>query len=314
MKKHVNILLGITMVSALLCACGDTSEDIDNSISTENTEAAVTSDEKTEVEVSLTENTTEATSTDVSGEATADGSFTFFELKYDEEKQVDLGGDGKMDTLMATGSDDTHYDLVINDQTIELINRDTNNDWEMATSYYVHNSEGDFIMSELNDPLNGWETTLYMWNNGSFEKIGSEPLGILNDEDSGVKIQGNEVVLFKSIQALSSWRGTKTFIYGKDGFIAKDEKTFYAADKIGLTLKQDIAFEDEYEAGQAARTASAGDTIYISTLVQDRIGFTSANGDFLGYLIITQPDGEYGDHFINGISEYDLFDNIVYAG
>ena len=312
MKKHVNILLGITMLSALLCACGDTSEDIDNSISTENTEAAVTSDEKTEVEVSLTESTTEATSTDVSGEANADSSFTFFELKHDEEKQVDLGGDGKMDTLMATGSDEIQYDLIINDQTIELINRDDSNEWEVATSYFVHNSEGDFIMSELNDPLNGWETTLYMWNNGSFEKIGSEQLGIMKDDNFQAEIFGDKVVLFDSISVLSTWRGTKDFTYGKDGFIAKDEKYFYAGDKVALTLKQDVAFDDDYEVGEAARTAASGDTIYISCMIQDRVGFTSENGDFLGYLTVTQTDS--GEYEVNGVNEYEMFDNILYAG
>ena len=83
---------------------------------------------------------------------------------------------------------------------------------------------------------------------------------------------------------------------------------------MGLTLKQAVAFDNDYKPGEAARTAAEGDTIYIYCITQDRVGFKAENGDFLGYLDVTRPGGYSGDCEVNGVNEYEMFDNILYAG
>ena len=121
--------------------------------------------------------TTEDTDMSVSAtseEVSEDQNGDFYYVELDNECQnIDIGNDGKMDSLLLSyDSGWEKFTLIVNEQKIELISHEDHWDWgECAGAFYIHRTDGDYIITERSGYSNLTDVTLYKWTNDSFEEI-----------------------------------------------------------------------------------------------------------------------------------------------
>ena len=155
-----------------------------------------------------------------------------------------------------------------------------------------------------------WTTELYKWDKGEFTYV-DDVTGY--DLDDANAIKEDKVVLETSVDAFGSFMCTRDFTYDEDGFSAEND-TLTITETRSLKLKKDVALKDE--SGKECGTSKAGDTICPITVINNSVGFEDENGKFLGYLEFEiKDDNEHGSaHYVDGVSEYDLFEEVMYAG
>ena len=263
-----------------------------------------------------------AENTDVTNE-----DFNYIKLECDDEKNIDLGSDGEMDSLvLAYESKDwgDSYSLKTNDQVLELINEDESNLCESVNAYFVHKPTGDYLIVDRNGFSNLVDVILYQWDNGSFaEKDRIENMAVSQDAES---ICEDHVILCTYCTAFGNWNLCKEYSYDDSGFSTQEKFSKvlpgYGGSK-ELTLKQSLTLTDEngnptntLEAGQKIIPNEANDTYAVGT--KNTMSFVSESGDPLGYITyeyVSNGESEYPSSVtVNGINEDELFENIEHVG
>lgn len=309
MKKSKLVCAALPLVSSLFVAC--TPIDVSNlGGEAQKDESSV---EASAVEVSdATDASSEADSAaDATDSAANDSEFYYEQLKENEKKEVDLGNDGKQDTLLFEFKDTT-CKMKINEQVIDVeIYADGDIVFGGADALFVHKTGADYLILEIFGDANYGSVTLYKWDNGSMKELDKlDDFVRVNSnydektDSSTYDIYADKIVLAKRYDIFGSWIGTKNYTYGDDGFVTEEKseklQPFIMGSDGGLILKKDITFTDD--SGEAPKTAKAGETIYPCEIKQNVMGFNSKNGEFLGYLPF------------NGVSEEELFENDLHVG
>jgi len=320
MKKSKLVCMAIPLVSMFFVGC--TPIDVSNLGIGEQQEESTA--EVSEVEISgATDTSSEADSVaDTTDSSVIDSEFYYEQLKENEKKEVDLGNDGKQDTLLFEFKDTT-CKMKINEQVIDVeIYAYGDIVFGGANALFVHKTGADYLILEIFGDANYGSVTLYKWDNGSMKELDKLDDYMRVDSNYDEKtdsstycIYADKIVLAKRYDIFGSWIGTKNYTYGDDGF-ATEEKTeklraIITGSDGGLILKKDVTFTDE--SGDAPKTAKAGETIYPCEIKQNVMGFNSKSGEFLGYLPF-EPDENGVFYSSNGVNEQDLFENDLHVG
>ncbi|MBO4457469.1 MAG: hypothetical protein J5802_07105 [Butyrivibrio sp.] len=336
-KRIVSLLFPLAMILCVACSGSDVNElVIESSPAEESDENADTAN--TASSDAATDASTAAT------EVEEDKEFYCEHLEDNKKKEVDLGNDGQMDTILLECTDDHHYSLKVNDKSIDLITDNTFFSgfefWEnYADVFFVHRSDGDYLISDIDSgtmPTAG--VTLFECKDGSFTEAGSakgENLRVTYDDNgeiSSYEIFADKIGLAASVDYFGSSFFCRDYSYGSNGLVETEElyKIHYRFigqnDKAeGLTLKKSLTFYDE--SGKELKTLEAGQTVYHyegnkpfkdnDKDVQktgNKMSFVSEDGEFLGYITYELRDnGSYYEPYVDGVKEDEIFDNIQYA-
>ncbi|MBO4458723.1 MAG: hypothetical protein J5802_13485 [Butyrivibrio sp.] len=310
--------LALTLSSTLLVSCNG----IDN-----NQTIIESTDESadTTAEVSSDTDAENTESTEKSGNEAGD--FYSVKLDVDDEKSIDLGNDGNMDSLVLTyGTTDwgETYTLKTNDKTLDLITEEETNLCEDVDTYFVHKSTGDYLLASRSGFSNIVDVVLYKWDNGSFvEKDRLKDMAISNDAES---ISENNLVAYSYCTAFGNWDLCKNYSYGDTGFSTEDKmskvRPGYGGSK-ELTLKKSLTLNDEkgnptktLDAGQKIIPSEANDTYEVGA--KNTMSFVSEDGELLGYITyeyVSDGETEFPSSVtVDGVSEDELFENIEHVG
>ncbi|MCR4566659.1 MAG: hypothetical protein K5769_01300 [Pseudobutyrivibrio sp.] len=336
-KKTLTMLLAASCSAMMLAACGnsDANTQADN-------QQAVTEDEVTTPDNNV-QDTTSETATEVASE---DTEFYFTEVKQDELQSVDLGKDGTMDNLQTSINEledgDSELNLQYNDKSLPITDEDGENE---GLVFYVHKSDGDYILIDTKGDSWPGNIKLYGWNNeaGSFVKIDElenrELSGNWNDGDFAPQIDANTITISGKLDVFGTHSIDKAFNYGKDGLAPADKyyKVYSAGnedrDVKALVLKQSLTFYDDngnatktLEAGQKVCPYEANDPTDPSEGFKTKgnyMSFMTEDGEFLGHIEYDLKKSEDGNFWynrdgytpvVNGIEEDELFEGLIYAG
>ena len=298
MKRKIERILALILSAAMLMSCGT------------NTSNSTDSDEspKAQATPEITETTEENVSDD--SDAVTDKDLFSLQLEDNTPTEVDIDSDGQMDELTFEANyledqDKYYYNIKIKDQTIAVVDENTDHDIEFADAYYSQSEDGNYVIASLSGICATFQTILYRWEDGELKQI---------DALDGYKVYeftDNNLLLGEVVDVFGTWITSNQFYYDKTGLWTA-EKHPKITNPTGLELKQDITFYDE--SGEEPKSAKAGDKSYPCILGQNCIGFSDENDEFLGYLIYSSKEEDGIEVFyVDGVSEYDLFTNVAYA-
>jgi hypothetical protein len=298
MKKKTVLFLSMAIAASMFTGCTEKVSD-DNEPS-----ANVVSDNEPTEEGSVPVETN-----------AADGGFEVKQITTEESYQYDIDGDGQPDAFSLEEKEIGEYDtcrstLNVGDAKLEILTEENSNDYQYADVFFVHRNDSNYVIASLEGDTCMWTTELYKWDNGEFTFV-DDITGFDIDDASAIK---EDKVVFESYcDAFGTFSCTKDVAYGDEGFSSEDD-TLTISDTRALKLKKDVTLRDE--SGKECGTAKAGESICPITLNDDVVGFEDEKGKFLGYLEFEiKDDDEHGSaHYVDGVSEYDLFEEVMYAG
>ncbi len=220
---------------------------------------------------------------------------------------IDVNGDGVEEVVYLESSEDEDeyyytYILHVGEDEIKL------EDYEMwsCSPMFVHSSTGNYIIMQtlgLSD-----YNTFYMYNVNKNYALIQTMAGHIDDITDG------QAQISNTVYAFGTWTAVKNYSYDGNGFdttetvdrFNNDPRT--NPDAIGITLLKKL----EYTTSDGeTETLSKGTVIYPQTNDGEKLEFINEDGSIQGYFTYTYADGI---RFVNGVSEYDLFEGMPYAG
>ncbi|MBO4912560.1 MAG: hypothetical protein J5504_07535 [Butyrivibrio sp.] len=290
MKKNRLVCLSFPFIAVMAVACSGISAERQNTEIVADESAIVASEAAYELEDEETEYT-----------EAEDAEFYCLALKDGEEKKVDIGSDGEMDTLFfahpdGTGNDKSCY-VQINDQKIDIELIEENGViYGDADAIYVHRSDGDFLLITNSGAAGYGSVTLYMWDKGGFVEKDSlsdsyNIYSTFNEKTNNFEydIDAQKMMLVEPITYFGcDWIEGEYCGYGSDGLMlpwsrySKIYPVIEGAD-VGLILKKDITFI-ENDSGDGPKTGKAGQKIIPDGFSSGCMSFISEDGEDLGYI------------------------------
>ncbi|WP_189260291.1 DUF3298 and DUF4163 domain-containing protein [Pseudobutyrivibrio ruminis] len=222
-------------------------------------------------------------------------------------EMVDVNGDGEetpvyLETIPDEDLGDS-YILHIGDDTIENGGDDA---YYMCSPMFVHSSTGNYFILDCTG-MSDWHTT-YLYNaDKNYTLVQSISGNITEISDGKCTIQAK-------VDAFGSWGAKKEYTYDGNGFVTTDKVDNLdnlpskGDDAIGITLLKKLTYTDKDGKQQ---TLSKGTVIYPTVLDGDKLEFMTEDGAESGYFTFEYKDGV---RYVDGVSEYDLFADMPYAG
>ena len=299
MKKRVLICLSILLIAATTVACGGK-----NNNKTEAPAEEVSKEDAGEATSEAAEET--------DSESSEDPEFYFTKLKKNEELRMDLGSDGKMDTISfkhpeGSGNDNS-CSLKVNDQTIDIdLVVENGQLYGEADTFFVHRSDGDYVFINEKGADGYGPLVAYMWDKDSLKEVGKYEELVIVDSSIDEKTNSEKYEIYPDKIVIGylaeiydcNWIATADLKYGPDGLdqeIIREHKIHPMVKGLnkGLILKKDIEFDDE--SGDDPKVGKAGQTIIPYGMQGSSMSFTSEDGEYLGYIIY---DGDPNELFEN---------------
>ena len=295
MKKNRLVCLGFPLIAAMAVGCS--SVDIEG-LTSGDTQTEITTEETSTPEATEAASETEATESE--SKAAEDSEFYCKNLEENREEKVDLGSDGQMDTVFFKYPDglgkDNICSLKVNDQTIDIeLVVENGVLYGNANALLVHKSDGDFVLLSEGDATGYGSVTLYMWDKDSLKEVDkvSEAVKVysnydVNKDSATYEVSADKVCLASLTEFFGcSWIAVKDYTYGSDGLLNVGKETkvepYIQGGEDSLILKKDITFMED-ESGEGPKSAKAGQKIKPYDIKGSYMGFTSEDGQFLGYL------------------------------
>ncbi len=232
-------------------------------------------------------------------------------------ENADINDDGVLESIWSVteyNEDSGYSDLTFNigNESIEI----TDENFYGYSNYYVSSSEGDYVFI-VGTSENGWPTT-YMYS------VSDGVKQIMKLEDYGISsIEDGKMTIYTIKDAIGTWTVTSDVTYGEDGITFGTSGTEKINNNpssnpnaIGLTLLQELEYSASSNDFSTTASLEKGTVIYPTLLISNDsgnvMGFVAEDGT-LGYFVY-EEDSENGGYMVNGVNEYELFDNIPYAG
>ena len=234
-------------------------------------------------------------------------------LDYWADKSFDIDGDGQEEEIGLSFIYDDSYEyysdviLTVGDEELSLMGLDY---WhEDYTGEYVHCNGYDYVFVHCYD-ANDWETTIVC-------SI-TDGIGLTQNLEGGVEnINPDGVVLSTRKDILGTWGVIRNYSFAADGdgIVADNE----GDDCYTIVLSDDV--DEEYNHITVAKefTAKDGSTVEVGTKLYplytngvDLIAFEDESGSLVE-ITVEKPEDDY-QWYIDGVSEYDIFENLPYAG
>lgn len=220
---------------------------------------------------------------------------------------IDVNGDGERELVYieteVKDEDSTNiYTMHVGDDSFVIADDEA----FTCIGNFIHTGDGNYYTFEVSG-LSDYKT-IYFFDANTNQLI---------EQMDGFwieKIYDGKAMLGYRVDAFGTWSSHNIFTYDKAGFksttnvsdLNNDPKTnAYAR---GITLLKDMKYKDEQ--GQE-QTLAKGNIIYPMTLEDNTVYFQTEDGSVNGSFTYEVKDYE---RYVDGIQEYEMFENLPYAG
>lgn len=243
------------------------------------------------------------------GDYIPSGNAMFADLYENVTAMVDVDGDGVLDEVTLQTEYDENGDknmrAIVNTEELEL----GSCAW-IENIYFLRNENGEsFLMVTCDQMSDDYVTTLLDLSDGTpkqIDEIGCQIESIGND---GITARG-------AIYVLGTYNGRRDYTISKEGFSTEQERFVFenGADvpyPRGVVLAEALTVQVQTENEWTERELAAGTMLYpVNSDGESVVGFELEDGTY-GEISFERQDGTI---YINGISEYDLFEELPYVG
>ena len=239
-----------------------------------------------------------------------EGGAMFAELRQNEPVSVDANEDGKMETIELLSeydeNGDTKMSLKVNDVSMEL-----DMCAYMTTAYFVRAENGrSFVLVSCDMMSDDFTTQFIEVTEGTpkkLETISGKLIGMSNDT----------FTVSAAIYTLGTYTAKRSYTFA-EGVVKPVEERFEfkqrgceKTEEGGLVLKAAMKVLIEQNGSMEEKELPAGTKIYpINSDGESVVGF-ELEDDTYGEITFERKDAII---YINGVSEFDLFESLPYAG
>lgn len=233
----------------------------------------------------------------------------FAELCLNDGLELDLDGDGTLDTVELSGEYDENEDLQlclkVNDLSLDL---DTCA--RLMYSYFVRTENGrSFVLVSYDAMSDDYATQLVEMTSGTPEKM--------DTVEGYLASMSNEVFTVNAnVNALGTYSGKRTYTFSEGTLQPVEERYTFASleenpKREGIVLKKALNVLIDENGTLKEKELPVGTTLYpIDSDAETVVGFELEDGTY-GEITFERRDYTI---YIDGISEYDIFENLPYAG
>lgn len=239
------------------------------------------------------------------------GTAMFAQMPPSVVTDIDVNGDGEAEAIEVLSEYDDNYDTVlgvkVNATSLELGTCSY-----MENAYYAKCENGrSYILVSCDMMSDDYGTYLVEVTDGTprlCEELGAG--GVNSISNDGVIVSGN-------VYVLGTYGGLREYTFAEGAFQPVDERFTFANDegeqyRRGPVLKQSLTVQVDENGTMVEKELETGTKIYpINTDGESVVGFKLEDGTY-GEIAFERKDD--GVIYIDGVSEYDLFDELPYVG
>ena len=222
---------------------------------------------------------------------------------------IDVNADGTSDKVELAGDYNENGDLElclkINDLSLDLATCSYLN-----SAYFVRTEEGrSFVMVSYDVLSDDYITQLIEVTSGTPEKL---------DEIEGdlASMSNNAFIVNTHVDALGTYMSKRTYTFSEGKLQPVEERFTFASReeapyRTGIVLKKALTVFIDENGTMTEKELEAGTTLYpVNSDGESVIGFELEDGTY-GEITFERQDYTI---YIDGVSEYDLFESLPYAG
>lgn len=238
------------------------------------------------------------------------GDSVFAQLFSDTATEIDVNGDGELEKVEISSEYDDNYEtklsVKVNDTSLEL-----GTCAYMTNAYYAKCENGrSFVLVSCDMMSDDYGTFLVEVTDGTPKLCETFGMGGVNSiSNDGVVVSGN-------VYVLGTYCGVRAYSFEEGSFQPIEERFVFDNDKNsqyrkGPVLKSSLKVQIEENGSMVQKELEAGTAIYpVDTDGETIVGFELEDGTY-GEITFERKDGTI---YIDGVSEYDLFNELPYAG
>lgn len=245
-----------------------------------------------------------------------DGNAMFAELVVNEAVSVDVDGDGTLDTVELVSDYDENGDMQpsIKLEASSLDNKESvlklDSCGYMTNCYLVKAGNGrSFVLFSCDMMSDDFVTQLIEVTSGKPENLDSISGNLTSISNDMIRVDAAVYVLgtYSSKRSYTFAEGTLQPVEDRYTFSVSDDKSGH----YGPKLKEELTVQIEENGTMVEKTLPAGTVIYpVNSDGESVVGFELEDGTY-GEITFERTDSGLS---IDGVSEFDLFDDLPYAG
>lgn len=232
----------------------------------------------------------------------------FYTVDIDDEgfaDYIDVNDDGEDELvyleLVDEGENGNTYKLHVGDDAVNC----SSDEIFQCLPMFIHSSTGNYFAIDTTG-YSDWHVT-YLYDVAKSYHLIQKINGHITEINDG------RCTIEYKVDAFGSWGAKKEYTYDGTGFTTTDtvdnlDNLPSKGDAKGITLLKKLKYIDNNDEEQ---TLDKGTVIYPTVLDGDKLEFMTEDGSASGYFTFEYTDGV---RYVDGVSEYDLFDNMPYAG
>lgn len=245
-----------------------------------------------------------------------EGNAMFAELVEDETVSVDVDGDGTLDTVELVSEYDENGDMLPSikveassfDNTESILKLDGCG--YVTNCYFVKADNGrSFVLFSCDMMSDDYVTQLIEVTSGKPENLDSINGNLTSISNDMIRVDA-------AVYVLGTYGGKRSYTFAEGKLQPVEERYAFnsSGDKSGRhgpKLKEELTVQIEENGTMVEKTLPAGTVIYpVNSDGETVVGFELEDGTY-GEITFERTDSGLS---IDGVSEYDLFDDLPYAG
>ncbi|MDE6433805.1 MAG: DUF3298 and DUF4163 domain-containing protein [Lachnospiraceae bacterium] len=238
------------------------------------------------------------------------GTTMFAQMEPSIVAAIDVNGDGEAESVEILSEYDENYETTfgvkVNNTSLELGTCSY-----IINAYYAKCENGRSYVLVSCDAMSDDYVAYLVEVTDGVPKL-CEELGV-----GGVNSISNDgVIVSGNIYVLGTYSGSRAYTFAEGAFLPVDERFALLNDegeqyRRGPVLKQSLSVQIEESGAMVEKELEAGTKLYpINTDGESVVGFKLEDGTY-GEIAFEKKDGTI---YIDGVSEYDLFDELPYVG
>ena len=233
----------------------------------------------------------------------------FAKLWLSEPVDIDVDADGTVDKVELSGEYDDNGDLEIC-LKVNDISLDFGICAYLTGSYYVRTEDGrSFVLISCDRMSDDYFTQLVEVTSGTPEK--------LDEIDGKIASMSNHAFIVNThVDALGTYSSKRTYTFSEGKLQPVEERFTFASREAdpylnGIVLKKELTVSIDEDGTMIEKELKAGTTLYpVNSDGETVVGFELEDGTY-GEITFERQDYTI---YIDGVSEYDLFELLPYAG
>ena len=177
----------------------------------------------------------------------------------------------------------------------------------VESAYFIRSGKEVYCMVAVDMASDDFVTTIYRLTEGVIQEV--DQIGANIDQGN---ISADAVTMESWVYLLGTYNGVKHYRFDKDhGFTSEDKEFLLERNNYELTTMVDLPITME---GKEATLPAGSKIVLTATDGESYVKFTIPGTGQNGTLQVSRGEEEFYELYINGISEYECFEQLPYAG